>query len=111
MPTNDKPVLLYVTAPSLADAERMGTEIVEQGLAACANILPAMVSIYLWQGERRRDEEVVLLLKTTQVRAADATSAVKALHPYEIPAILELPIDGGYQPFLDWIAGEVRGRA
>jgi periplasmic divalent cation tolerance protein len=105
---NDKPVVVYSTCPSLAVAEEIGSELVERGLAACVNILPGMVSIYVWQGERQRDEEVVVIVKTTEKRANDVIAAICELHPYDVPAALVLPASGGAEDFVDWIRAQVR---
>ncbi|WP_029005125.1 divalent-cation tolerance protein CutA [Azorhizobium doebereinerae] len=98
--------LVYATYPSLALAEAAGRRAVEARLAACANILPSMVSIYRWEGAVERAEEVVLLLKTTQALAPRVVEAVRAGHPYEMPAVLVLPVEGGNPAFLEWIAAE-----
>jgi periplasmic divalent cation tolerance protein len=100
---NDKTVLVYSTFPSLADAEKEGAELVGQGLAACVNILPGMISIYSWKGEPHRDEEVVMIIKTRRALADRVIAAARGRHPYENPAFLILPVEGGSAPFLDWI--------
>ncbi len=99
-------VAIYATFPSLAEAERIGGALVEQGLAACVNILPGMVSIYVWKGVQHRDQEVAMLIKTRAALAERAMDAVAKLHPYEVPALVVLPFSGGGQPFLRWIAGQ-----
>ncbi|BAF86952.1 CutA protein [Azorhizobium caulinodans ORS 571] len=98
--------LVYATYPSLTLAEAAARRIVEAGLAACGNILPSMVSIYRWEGQLERAEEVVLLLKTTKERAAEVVEAVRADHPYEVPAVFVLPVEDGSTAFLGWIASE-----
>ncbi len=104
--SNERTVLIYVTFGSLDAAERLGGELVEQRLAACVNILPRMISIYRWKGERQRDEEVVLIAKTRVGRKDDVIACVKRLHTYDTPAILVLPVDGGSEDYLSWIAAE-----
>ncbi len=64
MQQNDKAVLVYVTYPSVDAAEQAGAALVDSGLAACVNILPGMVSIYVWNGSRQRDAEAVMIVKT-----------------------------------------------
>ena len=64
MDENDKPVLIYATFPSVAEAERIGGALVDQGLAACVNILPGMTAIYVWEGKRQRDSEAAMIIKT-----------------------------------------------
>lgn len=102
--------LLYATFPSLESARSVGRAVVEARLAACANILPAMRSIYRWEGRMEEADEVVLLLKTTAEAAEAAVAAVRARHPYELPAILVLTVDGGDAAFLQWVADEVAPR-
>ncbi len=103
MVANDKPVLIYSTFPSVADAEMVGAELVERGLAACVNILPGMTSIYIWQGQRHRDSEAVMLVKTRKELSDRVIAAVRGLHPHANPALLVIPIDGGSADFLAWI--------
>ncbi|GIL38615.1 divalent-cation tolerance protein CutA [Roseiterribacter gracilis] len=99
-------IFVYVTAPDLAAAEHIGTAIVEEGLAACANLLPGMRSIYRWKGAVERAEEIVLLLKTTPSRFDALEARVRDLHPYETPCVVALPISHGSAPYLDWIVDE-----
>jgi periplasmic divalent cation tolerance protein len=106
---NDKPVLIYATFPSVAEAERVGGALVDQGLAACVNILPGMVAIYVWEGKRQRESEAAMLIKTRTSLAAGVVGEVRKLHPYSNPALLILPVEGGSQDFLKWIA-EQTGR-
>jgi len=96
----------WVPCPSPACAEHIGKEAVELRLAACANILPGMSSIYRWKGEIQHDEETVLVLKTTVERSQELTDLVVKLHPYEVPAVSCLPVDGGHPPFLEWVRQE-----
>lgn len=99
-------VLLYVTTADEAEAERLGRAVVEARLAACANILPGMRSIYRWQGKIESGQECVLILKTRPELAQRAIEAVKAGHSYETPCTLVLPVQGGNPAFLNWIAAE-----
>lgn len=99
-------VLLYVTTENEAEAERIGRALVERRLAACANILPAMRSVFRWQGAVQTGNECVLILKTRRELAEAATAAVAEGHSYDCPCVLVLPIQGGHAPFLDWIAAE-----
>lgn len=99
-------VLLWIPCPDPACAERIGSEAVERRLAACANIVPGMRSIYRWKGELQRDEETVLVLKTTADRSQELTDLVASLHPYEVPAVSVLPVVAGHGPFLEWVRRE-----
>ena len=116
MPENHKDggdgtVLLYATFANAADAERIGGTLVDQGLAACANILPAMTAIYVWQGQRCRDSEAVMIVKTRASLADTVIATVRGLHSYENPAIVVLPIVGGSADFLAWVAIQTRPRS
>lgn len=101
---NDKPVLIYATFPRGPLAEQVGRELVEGRLAACVNILAGMTSIYRWEGALQRDEETVMVVKSTAARSEAVMQAIAHRHPYATPALLVLPIDGGSRAFLDWIA-------
>jgi periplasmic divalent cation tolerance protein len=100
---DDKPVLIYSTYPSAAEAERIGGALVDRGLAACVNILPGMTSIYVWEGKRQRDTEAAMIVKTRARLASTAVEEARKLHPYANPALLVLPVDGGSEKFLQWI--------
>ena len=106
MHENDKPVLIYSTFPSAAEAERIGGALVDRGLAACVNIFDGMTSIYIWEGKRERGAEAAMLIKTRNVLASQVISEVKKLHPYTNPALLVLPVSGGSEDFLRWIADQ-----
>jgi periplasmic divalent cation tolerance protein len=99
----DKPILVYATFPSRAEAERIGGRLVEDGLAACVNILPGMVAIYIWDGKRQRDEECAMIIKSRASLADRIIATVRSLHPYENPAMVVLDTAGGSTPFMDWI--------
>ena len=106
MQANDKLILIYTTFPSLQDAERIGGELVDLGLAACVNIIPGMRSIYIWKGARQSDSECVGIIKTRKALADPVMAKVRSLHPYDNPALVVLPIDGGSGDFLRWIEGQ-----
>jgi len=102
-------VLVYTTWPSIVEAERAGREIVEQRLAACVNILPGMVSHYWWQGKVERAEEAVMIVKTRAALAERVRQAVKALHAYETPSIMVLPVESVDADYYAWIVKETGG--
>jgi periplasmic divalent cation tolerance protein len=97
---------VYVTAGSVAEAERIGRALVEERLAACANILPGMRSIYRWQGKVEEASEAVLVLKTARTTLAALTARVKDLHSYELPCVVALPIEAGNADYLAWIESQ-----
>jgi periplasmic divalent cation tolerance protein len=99
-------VMLYVTASSAEEAKRIGKALVEERLAACANLLPGVTSIYRWEGKVEEGSEVSLILKTTDDKIQTVVARVKALHSYSCPCVVALPITGGNADFLDWIVRE-----
>jgi periplasmic divalent cation tolerance protein len=101
---NDKTVLIYSTFPSPEAAERVGGALVDRGLAACVNILPGMTSIYVWQGQRHREAETVMIVKTRAQIADTVVAEASRMHPYTNPAFVVLPVSGGAPNFLRWIA-------
>lgn len=86
----------------------MAQQLIEQRLAACANILPQVQSIYRWEGVLEEATEITLLIKTTRERYADLEAAILSMHPFQVPEIIVLPIEHGYKPYLDWIAFETK---
>jgi len=100
---NDKCVLIYSTFPSAAEAERIGGELVDRGLAACVNILPGITAIYVWEGKRQRDAEAAMIIKTRAALADTVVAEARRLHPYTNPALVVLPVAGGSDDFLRWI--------
>jgi len=98
--------LLYVTAASRDEALSLGHALVEARLAACANVLDGMISVYRWQNEIREDREAVLILKTRADLADAATARLRELHSYDCPCVVRLPVEGGNPDFLAWIAAE-----
>lgn len=104
-------VLVYVTAPDRDSARRMGRAAVEERLAACANIIDGMMSIFCWQGAIEEAAEAVLILKTVEGRVEALTRRLRALHPYDLPCVVALPIVGGNPDFLAWIATETSAQS
>jgi periplasmic divalent cation tolerance protein len=96
-------VLVYSTFPSLEEARKTGRALIEARLAACVNIFPSMVSIYVWQGKTEEGNEAAMLIKTAKTRVDEVLAMLKQLHPYDLPARLVLPVIGGGEDFLRWI--------
>ncbi len=101
-------ILVYMTGPDQDVASRIGQALLEQRLAACVNILPAVQSMYWWEGQIQHASEIVVLAKTTASLFESFKACVLGLHPYEIPCIVALAIDHGHDPFLRWIEGQTR---
>jgi periplasmic divalent cation tolerance protein len=102
------PLVVLSAVGGTDDAERIARSLVESGLAACVNLVPGVVSFYRWKGKLERDAEVLLVIKTTGERFEDLKAALLAQHPYELPEVVALPISAGHEPYLDWLAGNVK---
>jgi periplasmic divalent cation tolerance protein len=96
----------YVTAGSRDEALAIGRALVEERLAACANVIEGMTSVYRWRDTIQEDREVVLIAKTRRELVDRLTARVRELHGYETPCVVALPLQGGNPAFLDWIAAE-----
>ena len=99
---------VLVTAPDAAAAEALAQALVGERLAACANLVPGVVSVFRWEGEVQRAEEVLLVLKTTADRCEALQHRVVALHPYEVPEVLVLPVEDGHEPYQAWVRAQVQ---
>jgi periplasmic divalent cation tolerance protein len=100
-------VLLVITnLPDRATAERIAETLVTEHAAACVNIIAECTSIYRWQGKIEHAGEVPLLIKTTRAAYPQLESALRKLHPYEVPEIIALPVDAGLPDYLNWVAQE-----
>jgi len=100
--------MIYITTSSREEALRIGRDVVADRLAACANVLPGITSVYRWQGEVQEDVETALILKTRSDLVERLTARVKELHSYDCPCVVALPITDGNPDFLQWIAEETR---
>ena len=94
---------VYITTANIADARKIGEVLVEEKLAACANILPQMESIYRWKGAIERENEVVLIAKTRDNLLESLTNRVLELHPYECPCVVGIPVNGGHDGYFSWL--------
>ncbi|HEX9050084.1 MAG TPA: divalent-cation tolerance protein CutA [Anaeromyxobacter sp.] len=101
-------LVVLVTTPSPERAAEIARTLVEERLAACGNVVPGLRSIYRWEGKVQDDAEALLLLKTTRARFDALRDRVLALHPYEVPEVIALPVEAGSAAYLAWIAGETR---
>ena len=94
---------IYITTKDEAEARKIGKTLIEEKLAACANIHP-INSIYWWEGKIVEDSEIAMLVKTKAELVDEVITRVKELHSYEVPCIVSLPIEKGYPDFLKWIS-------
>ena len=104
---NNKYLVVFCSCPDKAVADRLSQVLVEERLAACVSQVPGLTSVYWWEGKVHRDEEVLLLVKTTGQRLANLTARIEALHPYEVPEIVAVPLDGGSERYLAWLGQTV----
>ena len=98
------PLIILCTCPDRTTAERIAETVVSERLAACVNIAPGLTSIYRWEGQIQREAELLLLIKTRQAVYSRLEARIRALHPYQVPEIIALPIQAGSAAYLDWIA-------
>jgi periplasmic divalent cation tolerance protein len=96
-------LVVLSTVGKAADAERIARALVEGGLAACVNVLPAVTSIYRWKGGVETEEERLLVIKTRAERFESVKELILSLHPYEVPEVIALPIQAGHAPYLAWL--------
>ena len=101
-------IVILVTAGSEAEAEMIAKAVVEEQLAACVNILSSMRSVYRWEGKVTDDREWLLLIKTRAERFAAVETRVKALHSYQVPEVIALPIMAGTEEYLRWLREETK---
>ncbi len=108
MSPDDDIILVLSNAPDTLLAKRIAHELLEDGLAACVNLGPPMLSMYRWQGAIEGAEEVPLVIKSTRSRQAALIDRLVELHPYEVPEVVVLPVSGGLPAYLEWVRAETR---
>jgi len=106
MENGDLPVLVYTTFARIDDAKRVGEALVAARLAACVNIFPGMISIFEWKGAHEEASEVAVIIKTRRSLAEAVMEETRRLHPYELPALLVLPAEGGSADYCAWIMAQ-----
>ena len=99
-------LLVLTNLPDRAAAERLADLVVEKNLAACVNILAPCRSVYRWKGAVQHDEEHPMLIKTTTERYAALEQALRGGHPYELPEIIDVPVERGLAAYLGWVEQE-----
>ena len=107
MTAGQGPLVVLVTAPSEASALELGRRLVDERLAACANVVPRITSIFLWDGKREEASEALLLLKTHAERYPALQHRVLELHTYSVPEVLALPVETGAPDYLRWVQDSV----
>src|SRR5690242_20611908 len=102
-------LIVFVTCENRPQAERIAQTVVERKLAACVNVLPGVRSCYVWEGKLTWSEEVLLLIKTTRGKFDQLQHRIKELHSYEVPEIVSVSIEDGFDKYIEWIDSSVGG--
>ena len=102
-------VSVYATFANDEEARRIGRTVVEEGLAACVNILGTCRSIYRWEGKIEESDEVAAIFKTAGTRAEALVARISELHSYAVPAAVIWPIEGGLEAYRGWVVAESEG--
>ena len=103
----DKIRFIYTTWPNRDAADRAAQDLVKDKLVACANVLPAGRSYFIWKDQLEAADETVVIFKTTAAMEKTVEQKIKAIHPYECPCIMNLEVSSGHEPFLAWISSSV----
>ena len=107
--SDDKdPIVVFMTANSTTEAEKIAGELVKDGLAACVNIINKVRSIYRWQGEICRDTEALCVIKTVKGNFEALKDKIKSMHSYTVPEVIGLPIEIGSEKYLKWLTKETK---
>jgi periplasmic divalent cation tolerance protein len=101
-------VIVLTTLPVDQDADRFAEVLVRERLAACVNVLPPMRSIYTWQGAVESADERQVAIKTARTRVSELEARIKALHPYDVPEFVVLPIAAGSLEYLSWLSDSTK---
>lgn len=99
-------LLVYVTVADVEEAERIGEAVVDGRLAACANILEGMRTIFRWEGSVQKGREAILILKTREDLFDELKDRIVELHSYDLPCVVAVRIETGHEPFLEWVEAE-----
>ncbi|HEX9362165.1 MAG TPA: divalent-cation tolerance protein CutA [Candidatus Dormibacteraeota bacterium] len=103
----EKAVLILVTTGARDDAERLGEALVVEHLAGCCSVVPIVHSFYYWDGQLQREHEALLIVKTLESSAGAVQEFVRSHHEYELPEIIQVPIEGGSSAYLSWLEKQV----
>ena len=103
------PMMYFVTAPDEKTAMKLANGLVREKMAACANVLENLTSIYWWKGQINTDKEFLILIKTTAENSERLITYIQTHHPYEVPECIGINITKGSQQYLQWIADSING--
>lgn len=107
-PMKSKAILVYITASTRKEADKIAQALVEKRLAACVTIIPEVSSRYWWKGRMEYDRELMLVAKTWQSRFKSLEKTVRAMHSYDVPEILAIPVVAGSADYLSWMKDAVQ---
>ncbi len=105
---HSKHVVLFITAPDTAGAQKIARLLLEQRKAACVNIISGVDSLFWWQDKLDSAREILMVVKTRANKVPEIVEIIKANHSYTVPEIIAFPIVGGNPDYLEWIDREVR---
>lgn len=105
----DGHLVVLSTCPDRDSAEEIATALVEDGHAACVNVVPGLTSVYRWQGSTHHDSEFLLVIKTTRESYRRTEETILRLHPDELPEVIALPVEKGLSDYLHWVTLQTRG--
>ena len=100
-------IVVFSTASGVEEAEKIARGLVDQRLAACVNIVPAVRSFYRWQGKIEDSAEILLVIKSSRERFEALSTALEKLHSYEVPEVIAMPVVDGARNYLNWMDGEL----
>ena len=95
--------VVFSTIDSNDNALSIAEILVNERIAACVNILPAVTSVYRWQSQVHKDPELLMIIKTKTDKLEQLISRLEEIHPYEVPEIVSFPIESGLNSYLDWV--------
>lgn len=99
-------VVVMVTTANQDEAVKIADQVVQSRLAACASIIPTVRSTYWWEGKLMTDQESLLLIKTTTDKFNSLEEIIRKVHSYKVPEIIAIPVNQGFQPYLEWVRRE-----
>lgn len=99
----NKIIVVLSTCSGMDQGRQLARALVADGLAACVNLVPAVESVYRWEGQIQEDQETLMVIKTAEKRAGEVTDWLQAHHPYDVPEVVALPVVGGSDRYLGWV--------
>ena len=95
--------IVFCTVPDTDSGHRIAVRLLQDGLAACVNLITGIESVYRWKGQLEKASEVLLMIKSRSADYTEVEAAISALHPYELPEIIAVPVSSGLPGYLDWV--------